>query len=71
MDKEELEKQLKESEERMKAYADGAAERYTKANTWWQRYRREHPLAVQNLLVFVYGPSLFALGCFLTKVFLK
>lgn len=31
-------------------------------DAWWQRIRRNHPLATQNVLFFAYGPLLFFAG---------
>lgn len=31
---------------------DARLANYVKANSWWQTYRRENPLAVQNILAF-------------------
>jgi hypothetical protein len=44
------------TEEETKAYIDEAAKKailnYKTADSWWQKYRREHPIAVQNILGF-------------------
>jgi hypothetical protein len=43
-----------------------AVSKYVKVDSWWQTLRREHPLAVQNILLFggmlVWGSLGFLIG---------
>lgn len=48
-------------------YADSLAEKYKKADTWWQAYRREHPMAVQNVLIFGGIPLIGAICFFIGR----
>lgn len=47
---------IDDAEARGKVYALDVASKvaaeYKQKDTWWQAYRREHPLAVQNILGF-------------------
>ena len=38
------------------------AAQYGKADSFWQKYRREHPLAVQNIILFGVTPLVGFLG---------
>ena len=49
---EETKQAIADAETRMKGYADSLSAKYVKADSWWQTYRRENPLAVQNILGF-------------------
>lgn len=37
---------------------------YKQADTWFQKYRREHYLAFQNILIFGAVPAAFMFGYF-------
>ena len=43
---------IEAAEQRAKDYANSLSAKYVKADSWWQTYRREHPIAVQNILGF-------------------
>lgn len=61
---------IADAEQRAKDYATGLSAKYVKADSWWQTYRREHPLAVQNILGF--GGFLIGVGLgYLIGVFTK
>ena len=49
---EETKQAIADAEQRAKDFATGLSAKYVKADSWWQTYRRENPLAVQNILGF-------------------
>lgn len=65
---EETKKYIDDAEARAKNFAMDISQKYTKADTWFQKYRREHPLALQNILIFGWGPALFAIGLAVGKL---
>lgn len=66
----ETKQEIAAAEQRAKDFATGLSAKYIKADSWFQTYRREHPLAVQNILIFGYGPLMLAIGIIIDK-FLK
>lgn len=48
MDESQIEAKFKALDDRL----DGLSAKYVKADSWFQKYRREHPIATQNILFF-------------------
>jgi len=53
---------IADAEQRAKDFATGLSAKYVKADSAFQVYRREHPIAFQNILIFAYGPVMALLG---------
>lgn len=43
---------IADAEQRAKDFATGLSAKYVKVDSAWQKYRREHPIAMQNALGF-------------------
>lgn len=69
MTDDEIKKLVADSEAKTQAAIAGIAAKYVKTDTWFQAYRREHPLAFQNILIFGYGPLLATIGYFAGSFF--
>jgi len=61
---EETKQAIADAEQRAKDFATGLKASYVKQDTAFQKYRREHPIAFQNILIFAYGPLMALAGWF-------